>query len=280
MTRAETRIRKMEEKQWKENALRQREKDMPTREVTTHRPESASPDNTGMDAATKDSQTTSEPTKNLYQTKTTPKQTTPSDQPPENKPSYEERLSMNTRENYKFEQLSREGKASVLLSDMNFNLSEYNADRFFNLIFDELDPAIRDQFTPDVMARFGRDSNGVLLPNKGSLSDKIAKAEVRSGISHETVMYNAGLPDDDRLALAAQLVGKELTQPQKDTILRLHKDESKGVYQNGHAELRTMVKELDKVGISREKTRELIENGVLGSWDNRGGSALRLRDDV
>lgn len=124
----------------------------------------------------------------------------------ENRPSYKERLKHDLRENYAFEQLSQEERASVLLSDMKFKLSEHNSDRFFNITLPELDTATQSRFTPEVMARFGRDSNGGLLPEKGSLADKVVKAEARSGISHETILHNANLPDAERLILAEQLV--------------------------------------------------------------------------
>lgn len=121
-------------------------------------------------------------------------------------------------------------------------------------------------FVDPKMEHFSKEAVNTQAPGTGTIApDKITRAGARSGISHETVMHNAGLPDAERLALAEQLVGKELNQTQKDTILRLHNDVSKGVYQNGHAELRTMVEELDKVGISRDETRELMGNGVLGS---------------
>lgn len=107
-----------------------------------------------------------------------------------------------------------------------------------------------------------------------ALADKMAKAEVRSGVSPETVLKNAALPDGERLALAEGLLGRgKLTEAQKTAILHLHNDVSNGVYQNGHKELRAMVEELDKAGFSRKEGRRLMENGVLGFED--GGLKMR-----
>ena len=102
------------------------------------------------------------------------------------------------------------------------------------------------------------------ISQKAAQEAKIATAEARSGISREIVLQNANLPDGERLSRAATLLGKkELTQPQKDAILHLHNDISKGVYQNGRKELRVMVEELDKVGFTREDGRILMEHGIL-----------------
>lgn len=97
-----------------------------------------------------------------------------------------------------------------------------------------------------------------------ALAEKMAKAEAKSGMSPETVLKNAALPDSERLVLAGNLLGVELSEAQKTVILRLHNDVSKGIYQNGHKELRAMVEELDKAGFSRTEGRKLMENGVLG----------------
>lgn len=60
-----------------------------------------------------------------------------------------------------------------------------------------------------------------------ALAEKVAKAEARSGVSPETVIKNAALPDGERLALANGLLDRKLTEVQETTILRLHNDVSK-----------------------------------------------------
>ncbi len=107
---------------------------------------------------------------------------------------------------------------------------------------------------------------------------QIIKAEAHSGVPRETVLKNASIPDTsegrlERLSVASKLLGSEtapkvFTEPQWATINRLHEEVSKGVYQNDHKELRTMVEELDRVGFSREEGRKLMENGVLGKIDD------------
>lgn len=99
------------------------------------------------------------------------------------------------------------------------------------------------------------------------LADKeiaVMTAEWKSGIPRAIVHANAQLSMEKRLQKASELLGHELTTLQKETVQHLHNDVSKWVYQNGHAELRTMVEELDKAGFSREEGRKLMENGVLG----------------
>lgn len=98
------------------------------------------------------------------------------------------------------------------------------------------------------------------------LAERMAKAEARSGVKPETVFANAALPDIERLGVAGKILGVELSiesEPGK-TILHLHEKISRGVYQNGHAELRAMTEALDRLNISRENQRRLMENGILG----------------
>jgi len=85
------------------------------------------------------------------------------------------------------------------------------------------------------------------ISQKAAQEAKMATAEARSGVTREMVIQNANLPDGERLSRASTLLGKELSPEQADMILHLHNDISKGVYQNGRKELRTMVNELDKV---------------------------------
>jgi hypothetical protein len=100
---------------------------------------------------------------------------------------------------------------------------------------------------------------------KIALETKIASAEAHSGVSSETVMKNANLPDAERFTIASSLLGRQMDDVERDAILTIHNDISKGVYQNGHKELRAMTEELDKAGFSREEGRKLMENGVLGN---------------
>lgn len=106
-------------------------------------------------------------------------------------------------------------------------------------------------------------------------AEKITKAEARSGVSRETVLHNSALPETDRFKLAASLLNHSLTETQEKAIRKIHGAEnstekgiSKGVYENGHPELRAIVEELDKAGFSREEGRKLMENGVLGKISN------------
>lgn len=85
----------------------------------------------------------------------------------------------------------------------------------------------------------------------------------------KNVLENAGLWDTQRLNLAEKLLWKKLTDEQFKAILYLHNDISKGVYMNWHKELRLMVEELDKVWISRNEVRILMENWVLGKIMDR-----------
>lgn len=64
--------------------------------------------------------------------------------------------------NKTFHELSPQEKVDCLLSNTNFDLNAANADRFFNLTFHELDGKVQKQFTPEIMARYGRDAMGQL----------------------------------------------------------------------------------------------------------------------
>lgn len=101
-----------------------------------------------------------------------------------------------------------------------------------------------------------------------TLAERMAKAEARSGVKPETVFANAELPTTERLEAAGKILGVELSaesEPGK-TILHLHEKVSMGVYQNGHTELRAMTEALDRLNISRENQRRLMENGILGKF--------------
>lgn len=65
--------------------------------------------------------------------------------------------------NVKFSQLPAEDQLEMLLSDVKFDLHPENAERFFELAlphsrFD----SVRSKFTPEIMARYGRDAEGKL----------------------------------------------------------------------------------------------------------------------
>lgn len=117
------------------------------------------------------------------------------------------------------------------------------------------------------MGSGGKEKVVTRATEKATLQEKIAKAEARSRVPYETVLRNSNLPEPDRFALAATLIGHELTPAQQVAIRSIHNDISKWVYQNGQKELRVMVKELDKVGITRTEGRKLMENGVLWNGD-------------
>ena len=62
---------------------------------------------------------------------------------------------------------------------------------------------------------------------KAALQEKIAKAEARSRVPYKTVLRNSNLPEPDRFALAATLIGHALTPAQQVAIRSIHNDISK-----------------------------------------------------
>ena len=67
------------------------------------------------------------------------------------------------------------------------------------------------------------------------------------------VLKNAALSDTERLSLASSLLGRELTKAQKDAILFIHKEISKGVYKNKPEDIQKMINELQLAGFSVKK---------------------------
>lgn len=84
---------------------------------------------------------------------------------------------------------------------------------------------------------------------KTTHAEKVAKAEARSGVSHETVMKNANLSDIERLIEAEKilkekgLLGKNesLSGTQKSEILASH-NAGKGVYENTPSDLKEKIR--------------------------------------
>ena len=85
--------------------------------------------------------------------------------------SYNAMTSENLLGNSAFKDLSSTVKANVLLAngersminDKKFDLSADNLDRFFHGILPELDDVVKSQFTPEVMAKFSRDTSGKIM---------------------------------------------------------------------------------------------------------------------
>jgi len=104
----------------------------------------------------------------------------------------------------------------------------------------------------------GKESDPILMTaiKASATSKKITTLNQKK----RDVMLNAQLSDIDRIEVASEILGIDFTEAQKTAILNIHNNISKGVYQNGYKELRTMVKELDKAGFSRSEGRYLMSN--------------------
>ncbi len=139
-------------------------------------------------------------------------------------------------------------------------------------MLEALFPAIKPQHFVSPAPRTNGSEVRKVAQNNWPDASKVQAAERRSGISSSEVMANAKLWDEERLKLAEKLLWGAVEKMSPDdrkilykTILDLHHNTSRGVYQNTTWELRIMAEELRKLGINKAQLRSLMENGVLGS---------------
>ena len=100
-------------------------------------------------------------------------------------------------------------------------------------------------------------------PNWTQVQDIMTQAELRSGIPRRQVLENADLSDHDRLQKAEELLWP-LNQDQKNTILSVHHNISKWVYQNNSRDIIHMSRVLHEAWFSSRQRRILMENGITG----------------